>query len=69
MGCTKSRMQNVYDLSKYEPSPNSTSSSLDNETHHIVRSYENLQKRRLSYPIEKIFLPPVRRRRSRCQSE
>lgn len=65
MGCTKSRIQNIY-----EPSPKSTSSSsLDNETQYIVRSYENLQRRRLSYPIEKIFLPPVRRRRSRCQSE
>jgi hypothetical protein len=69
MGCTKSKIQNVYEPSKYEPSPKSTSSSLDNNTQELLRTYENLQRRRLSYPIEKIFLPPVSRRRSRCQSE
>ena len=61
MGCTKSKIQNVYEQS--------SNSSLDNETDQLLRTYVNLQKRRVSYPIEKIFLPPVRRRRSRCQSE
>ena len=60
MGCTKSKMQ------VYEPSP---SSSLDNDTQELLRTYTNLQRRRLSYPIEKIFYPPTRQRRSRCQSE
>ncbi len=61
MGCTKSRIGNVYEQS--------SSSSLDNEVQELLRTYTNLQKRRLSYPIEKIFYPPTRQRRSRCQSE
>jgi len=61
MGCTKSKMQ-VYE----EPSP---SSSLDNDTQELLRTYTNLQRRRLSYPIEKIFYPPTRQRRPRFNSE
>ena len=62
MGCTKSKIQNVYE--------ESSNSSLDNETSEIVSQYEILQRRRrMSYPTHHQFLPPVRRRRSRCQSE
>jgi len=57
MGCTKSKVQDTVD------------STLSDETSEMITQYETIQRRRLSYPIEKIFLPPVRRRRSRCQSE
>ena len=58
MGCTKSKKIYVID------------SSLSSETTDIITTYEKtLKKRRLSYPIEQIFLPPIRkRRRSRCNS-
>ena len=61
MGCTKSRIQNVY-----EPSP---SSSLDNDTQELLTTYTNLQRRRMSYPTYHNFYPPTRQRRPRCQSE
>lgn len=58
MGCTKSKKIYVID------------SSLSSETKDIITTYEKtLKKRRVSYPIEQIFLPPIRkRRRSRCNS-
>ena len=62
MGCTKSKMQNVYE----EPSP---SSSLDNDTQELLRTYANLQRRRMSYPIYHNFYPPTRQRRPRFNSE
>ena len=58
MGCTKSKVQDNVD------------SSLSDETSEMISQYEKtLKKRRVSYPIEQIFLPPIRkRRRSRCNS-
>lgn len=57
MGCTKSKIQD-------------DDSTLSDETSEIVLQYENLQRRRrMSYPTHHQFLPPNKRRRSRCQSE
>ena len=57
MGCTKSKKIYVVD------------STLSDETSEMISQYESIQIRRVSYPIEKIFLPPIRkRRRSRCNS-
>jgi len=58
MGCTRSKKIYVID------------SSLSSETTDIIATYEKtLKKRTMSYPIEKIFLPSIRkRRRSRCNS-
>jgi hypothetical protein len=57
MGCTKSKVQDKVD------------STLSDETSEMISQYESIQKRRVSYPIEQIFLPPIRkRRRSRCNS-
>ena len=58
MGCTRSKKIYVVD------------STLSDETSEMISQYEKtLKKRTMSYPIEKIFLPPIRkRRRSRCNS-
>jgi len=43
MGCTKSKVQDKAE------------STLSDETSEMISQYESIQKRRLSYPIEKIF--------------
>lgn len=56
MGCTMSKIESNSEISS-------------GETSEIVSTYEHLQRRRYSYPEEKIFLPETRKRRMRCKSE